>query len=192
LANVAAGIVTFGSPGGVQTGTAVDSMGTLHTMKFTRPVTVPIYVHLYVNKNAKTYPADGNTLIKEAIVLWGDAQDTGKNAVPSGVAAQAFQVTGVQEVPIVGISTAAIATPTNWAPSTAYSVGNVVVNSNRMYRCSDDGTSASSGGPSGSGNGVVDGSVQWDHLGETIQIALRELATYDTSRIAITAFDGTP
>jgi uncharacterized phage protein gp47/JayE len=194
LANVAAGIATYGAPAGLQTGTALDSQGTAHTMKFSRPEEIPIYVVMGVTKNAKTYPTTGDALIKEAIVTWGDAQDTGKDAVPSGIIAQAFGVTGVLAVTYIGISTSTIATPTIWNSSSVYAIGNVVVNAGRVYRCTSGGTSSAvvGSGPSATGTGIIDGTVTWAHLGETIPMALRQLATYDTSRITIISTSGTP
>lgn len=135
LANVAAGIATHGNT----PGTATDSQGTSHTMKYSRPTEVPIYIIVNVTKDPDTYPADGDDLIKQAIVDWGDEQVCGKNAVASAITAQAFTVDGVLDVTAVKIGT---------APAPTLSV--------------------------------------------TIPISLRELATYDTSRISVVSIDGTP
>lgn len=187
--NVAAGIKTHGT----STGSSTDSQGTTHTVKFSRPDEEEIYVVIGITKNTKLYPTNGDQLIKEAIVAWGDAQDTGKDAVPSQIAAQAFSVAGVLSVDYIGISKTSIATPTVWAPLTAYGApGNVVRNASRIYRCSTSGTSAASGGPSATGTGIVDGTAQWTHLGDIIAIALRQLAVYDTSRIEVISTSGTP
>jgi hypothetical protein len=62
-----------------------------------------------------------------------------------------------------------------WAPSTAYIVGNVVTNGDGIYQCTTSGTSAGSGGPTGVGTGITDGTVVWQlamgatkwfHMGE--------------------------
>lgn len=188
LANVAAGIVTYG---GI-TGSSVDSQGTTHTMKFSRPEDILIYIYIGVVKDPAVYPADGDALIEDAIVEWGDDQHTGKNAVPSSIIARAFDVDGVLGVPYVAVSTAAIATPTVWAGTTAYGIGNTVINSGRVYRCTTGGTSAASGGPSATGTGITDGTVTWAHLGEEIEISLRQLGVYDTSRIVVSSVDGEP
>jgi len=177
---------------GVTVGTATDDAGTAQTMKFTRPTEIPIYVALMLLVDAATYPSDGNTEVKEAIVEWGDLQTTGKNAVPSGVAAQAFRVTGVLEVVAVGIDTATLAAPTTWLPSTAYVTGNVVANGDRMYECITNGTSASSGGPTTTASDITDNTAHWKYVGNTIPISLRQLATFDTSRINITSTSSTP
>lgn len=188
LANVAAGIVTHGTV----SGTSTDSQGTSHTMKFSRPVEVPIYIWLSLVYDAKLYPTNGDDLVKQAIVDWGDAMPSGKDAVATGIAAQAFSVTGVLEVSYIAVSSASISTPTAWAALTAYSIGNVVTNQGRVYKCTTGGTSAASGGPSTTAASITDASVTWTYLGATIPVSLRYLATYDTSRIAVVSAAGTP
>ncbi len=98
LANVAAGIATHGTT----SGTATDSEGVSHTVKFSRPTEIAIWVILDAvvhNGAGGTFPSDGSTQIKQAIVDWGDDQATGRNAVSSRVAAQAMTIEGVLEVP---------------------------------------------------------------------------------------------
>lgn len=51
-----------------------------------------------------------------------------------------------------------------WAASTAYSVGDVVRNNDNIYKAIRAGTSAGSGGPSGEGDAIVDGSVTWEYV----------------------------
>ena len=53
---------------------------------------------------------------------------------------------------------------TLWAASTAYTVGQTVQNSGNVYTCTTAGTSAASGGPSGTGTGITDGTVVWSWL----------------------------
>lgn len=53
--------------------------------------------------------------------------------------------------------------PQSWSASTVYAVGNMVRNSSKQYICTVGGTSASSGGPTGTGTGITDGSVTWDY-----------------------------
>ena len=51
-----------------------------------------------------------------------------------------------------------------WKNSTAYSVGNKVINDNRVYVCDQAGTShASNTGPSGTGANQTDGGARWDY-----------------------------
>tara|TARA_B100000700_G_scaffold329688_1_gene452365 strand:- start:1344 stop:4109 length:2766 start_codon:yes stop_codon:yes gene_type:complete len=62
-------------------------------------------------------------------------------------------------------TTPTVATDTNWAASTAYIVGDVVVNdSDKVYVCDTAGTSAGSGGPTGTSANITDGSARWDYL----------------------------
>lgn len=53
----------------------------------------------------------------------------------------------------------------NWAASTAYVVGQQVVRNGLVYRCTTAGTSASSGGPTGTGTGITDGTAVWAYQG---------------------------
>ena len=55
--------------------------------------------------------------------------------------------------------------PAPWLASTRYSVGQEVQNGTEIYTCTTAGKSASSGGPSGTGTGIADGSVVWSSVG---------------------------
>jgi uncharacterized phage protein gp47/JayE len=103
LANVAAGVKTHGT----ETGTAVDSEGTSHAMEFSRPDEIEIYVDINVTYDATLWPTDGDDQIAAAIVAWGDARNTGADAVASAISAQAFKVAGVFDVTDVDIGTSA-------------------------------------------------------------------------------------
>lgn len=48
-----------------------------------------------------------------------------------------------------------------WAPSTAYSLNALVINGGNAYKVTTAGTSAASGGPSGTGATISDGTVVW-------------------------------
>lgn len=139
LAGVAAGIATHSSGGGAASGFATDAQGTQHLMKFTRPAEVPIYIAITVTVDSAEWPVDGEDQIKEAIVEWGDARNTGDNAVAAAISARAFGVDGVLDVTSCLIDD---------APAPASSA--------------------------------------------TVAINLRQLATYDTSRISITVNTGVP
>lgn len=101
FANVAAGVATYGST----SGTVVDSQGTSHTVKFSRPTSVPIWIDVVLTYRSGEYPADGNTQVKTKIVEWGDAFVTGKDVVSSAVLAQVFKVAGVENVTLPEIGT---------------------------------------------------------------------------------------
>lgn len=99
--NTAAGIATHGT----ESETVTDSQGIDHTVEFSRPDELTIYVRLDLVVDPDEYPSDGDTLVKQAVVDWGDAQRTGKNVVSSAIAAQAFNVPGVLEVTLAYIRT---------------------------------------------------------------------------------------
>lgn len=52
-----------------------------------------------------------------------------------------------------------------WVGSTAYLVGDMVTNGADVYVCDTSGTAAASGGPTGSGTNIVDGTARWDYVG---------------------------
>ena len=54
----------------------------------------------------------------------------------------------------------------SWAASTVYVASDIRINGTRLYTCTTGGTSASSGGPTGTGTGITDGTVIWNYLGE--------------------------
>jgi hypothetical protein len=51
-----------------------------------------------------------------------------------------------------------------WAASSQYLVNDVVKNGLNVYVCTTGGISASSGGPTGTGTGIVDGTVVWRYF----------------------------
>jgi len=51
-----------------------------------------------------------------------------------------------------------------WAITTAYSVDDVRYNGANVYICTTAGTSAGSGGPTGTGTSITDGTVTWRYL----------------------------
>lgn len=54
----------------------------------------------------------------------------------------------------------------NWSASTAFSLNQQVINdSGKCYKCTTAGTSAASGGPTGTGTGITDGSAVWSYIG---------------------------
>lgn len=66
------------------------------------------------------------------------------------------------EADAIRTSNYAETTPTAWAASTAYAIGDLRSNGANSYRCRVAGTSAGSGGPTGTGSGIVDGGATWD------------------------------
>lgn len=110
-----------------------DAMGNDVTVRFSRPEEVNIYVEIDLIYDANTYPDDGDEAVKVAVVTWGDAQDTGKNAVAMAIAAQTFTIAGVLDVPAVRIgltaSPAGSATiPISLRQLAKYDTSRIVVN----------------------------------------------------------------
>lgn len=102
LADIATAIFTH-KPLGIETyGTTwvdvVDSQGTTHSLYYSEPVAVPIYVDIAITYDADLYPDDGDAQVEAAIVAWGDARRTGYDAVSSAIAAAAFTIPGVLDV----------------------------------------------------------------------------------------------
>lgn len=53
---------------------------------------------------------------------------------------------------------------TAWASSTAYTLGTRRYNGSNVYAVATAGTSAASGGPTGTGSGITDGTVVWNYV----------------------------
>lgn len=102
LANVAAGVYTHGNTAG----TATDSEGTAHAMRFTRPEEIEIYVAITLEYDALLYPEDGDDQVAAAIVEFGDAQATGKDAVAWSIGSCAREVDGTLKVTVCDIDIA--------------------------------------------------------------------------------------
>jgi hypothetical protein len=67
-------------------------------------------------------------------------------------------------VAIVKIEICDTLTTALWLPDTDYAIGNRVFNGSNKYVCKHAGTSASSGGPMGTGSDIHDGSVIWKYI----------------------------
>lgn len=52
-----------------------------------------------------------------------------------------------------------------WIASNVTAVGQYCTNGGNTYRCTAAGTTAASGGPTGTGTGIADGTVTWDYVG---------------------------
>lgn len=80
----------------------------------------------------------------------------------------ALSGTDFQRVDIQGsdFATAYFTEYPGWKPSTAYTAGQTVQNGLNIYIVTTAGSSAPSGGPTGTGTGIVDGTVTWDFVKE--------------------------
>jgi len=66
-----------------------------------------------------------------------------------------------------------------WAPNTTYTPGQTVANGANAYQCVTGGISAASGGPTGTGTAIHDGSVVWsfaDPVGSLVPAVIEGLA----------------
>lgn len=199
LNSVAAGIATDSTAAdfahGQRIGTATDDEGNTFTEKFTRPEAVPIYCFVELSFFASSYPPDGDNEVKLAIVAFADANIIGGlNANASQINAQAFKVPGVY-TSRTWIYTDVINPPVAWAPTTAYvatpGARSVVSNDDgRLYICTTGGTSAGSGGPTGTGSAIADGGAVWQFLGSPITVTRLQNAQFDTSRIRVVSTPG--
>ena len=71
--------------------------------------------------------------------------------------------------------------PLDWEATKAYSVDDEVTNdSGKIYVCDTAGTSAGSGGPTGTGANITDGTARWDYVG-TASARETSIKTYLTS-----------
>ncbi len=112
----------------------------------------------------------------------GTLTGTPSTLVPSG--SQASEAT--TGVKFKTIADATITAATAWAGSTAYSLGDRVTNGPKVYQCVTAGTSAASGGPSGTGTGIVDNTAVWDYLGDGTAVVDVAMESVDTGpKVAI-------
>lgn len=189
LAGVAVGIGTHGN----QVGAATDSQGTSQVEKFSRATEVPIFSRIEIS-NDDDYPLDGDLQVQTAILAYGAAQPTGRDAVLAAIAAQPFKIDGVLDVTRVSLFTEAITTVTSWTPATAYvatpGARSMVINGGRTYACVTSGTSAGSSGPLGTGADIVDNTAHWRCLNVNVNITTRELATYLLANVIVVATPG--
>ena len=129
LANVAAGIRTFGT----EIGSSVDGSGKTQAEAFTRTEEILVYVTVTLTKNPKAYPADGDTQVALAIATNGNAQDDGTDVQASWVLAQVFGITGVLSVPsmpFIGIAASpatSVTIPVNTRQKAVFDTSRIVV-----------------------------------------------------------------
>lgn len=98
-------------PGGIQaygntSGTAVDSAGGNHTIAFSRPVDVDIWVAVTQTYDPLLYPSNGDVQTQDALVERQNAKAVGRDVVSSAIAAGMFlDVPGLYDVSQVLIGT---------------------------------------------------------------------------------------
>lgn len=103
IAGKAAGIATFGTT--TYAGTLSNGVGV--EVKFTRPSLVSVWVTVSLVKDPTLYPINGDDLVKQAIVAFGDSMALGRDVVGSALVAAIFAaVPGVLDVsaPLLGLA----------------------------------------------------------------------------------------
>jgi hypothetical protein len=76
-----------------------------------------------------------------------------------------------------------------WAATTAYVAGSYCKNGGNIYKCATGGTSAGSGGPSGTGSGISDGTVVWNYYClENANIKLDSLDVNASQVVTVNSF----
>lgn len=86
--------------GGIETSgttsmTVVDSAGNSHTVKFSRPAEVDIYIAIALSVDARRYPADGDAQVADALAAAGDALRVGYDVFNGTFVAAAMKIPGV-------------------------------------------------------------------------------------------------
>lgn len=111
--------------------------------------------------------------------------DTSANNTGKALSARIRDGNGTDCVVNMTVGLTSTAAPA-WAGSTAYTLGVYRSNGANIYKCVTAGTSASSGGPTGTGTGITDGTVTWDWYclaGADIQLDSLEITATQTVTI---------
>ena len=113
-----------------------------------------------VTISSATLNASAGTISGAVLTLSGFPKSSAASAGGRVAAARIRNASAVDQ--ITGLTVGMSATA--WAASTAYAVGNLRANGAGVYRVTVAGTSAASGGPTGTGSAITDGSVTWEYL----------------------------
>jgi len=126
--NTPQGIDSFGAI----TEQITDQQGDLQNVNFSRPLDIPIYFEINITADT-SFPVDGDTQIKDAIVAYGDSNFTiNKEVILSRFYTPINTVTGVVDIEIfMGLSANPITTaniPIGVTETSLFEVANIVVN----------------------------------------------------------------
>ena len=112
------------------------------------------YMDMYAVADSVTYDTSGK--FSKCYLPYGSVSNATPVIILKGDAS-AGEVAGFTLSPDVTSDAA-------WEASTAYAVGDIVSNdSDKVYTCDTAGTSAGSGGPTGTGANITDGGARWDY-----------------------------
>lgn len=100
----AAGIEAHGSNSGV----VVDSMGINHTVNFSRPTTLDVWIVADLVVDAAKFPSNGATQVRDALIEFGQSKlVVGKDVVASALVAKAFEIPGLLDATVkIGLAPA--------------------------------------------------------------------------------------
>jgi uncharacterized phage protein gp47/JayE len=112
-------------PHGGVSGTVTDDQGVPHTMRFTRPTSVPVYIVANIRIDSSKYPADGDVQVKAALGAWGVANLAGDVDVVSFQLKRALTVSGIIDCPSLYIGTAPAPTTEATIPVGSRAVGEI-------------------------------------------------------------------
>lgn len=118
--------------------------------------------------------------------------DTSADASGKALSARIRTATGGNDIVTgftVGLSLTAAPV---WAITTAYTAGQYRTNGANVYKCVTAGTSAGSGGPTGTGTAIADGTVVWDWYcvsGADVQMDSLEITA--TQTVTVNSFTQT-
>lgn len=109
--SIAAGVGTYGTGTGSQSVVVTDSQGQMHTINYSVPQDVLVYVSITIyydptNAAWAQGTAGGITAIQQAIVTFGDTYGVAATIASAALGSQAFTVGGVADTPVVNIGTA--------------------------------------------------------------------------------------
>lgn len=105
--SIASGI----NPFGVTTEVITDSQGFDHDVGFTRADEVDIFIDITVTTNTDltqgpVYPADGDDQVKAALAAKGNTLGIGRDVIAALIKCEAFEVSGVLDIPVFEIDDA--------------------------------------------------------------------------------------
>jgi uncharacterized phage protein gp47/JayE len=91
------------------------------------------------------------------------------------------------DIRLASTAQATLALATAWAINTAYVLGDIRSNDSNIYVCVQAGTSAGAGGPTGTGDDIVDNTCKWDFVGDGLSYASVNFRAEDTGALAVAA-----
>lgn len=145
----------FGAVGDGTTSDTTAIQKTLNAVNNVKGATATLDENVRVSVNSPTYPAGFGVSSFNALNWPLDATVDYQGPTRESVRHMNHISTPYQVVPV---------TTATWSGSTAYSIGDKRVNGGNAYYCTVAGTSAASGGPTGTGSSIIDGTVTWKYI----------------------------